>query len=67
MGCQGHFQDAGGTRVRRLNGATGIQHNDASRQIVQNSLQVFSGSTELRQAALYGASRIRELLRHFCE
>ena len=65
MGGQRHFQNAGGTRVGRLNGATGIQHNHASGQVVQNGLQVFSGSNELRQTAFYGASRIRQLLRHF--
>ena len=67
VGSQRYFQNACGTRVGRLNGALGIQHNHACGQVVQDSLQIFSGCTKLRQTAFYGASRIRELLRHFCE
>ena len=67
VGGQWHFQNAGGTRVGRLNDASGVQHNHASSQVVQNGLQVFSGCAELRQTAFYGASRVRQLLRHFRE
>ncbi len=53
-----HTQDAGGTRVGRLDGALGIQHDHPGGEVVQDGLQVASCRIELLEASVHGCSGI---------
>ncbi|MNV36178.1 hypothetical protein D3C71_1276460 [compost metagenome] len=67
IGSHRGAEDAGRPRVGRADKAVGVEHDHASREVVQNRLKVGAAGVHLSHAFFYRLPGIRELLGHECK